>query len=88
MDNGVHGFSRNVSKGQWRPVGTDRMTRMAFSPATAKPSTVLREHGNEHVFTGMNVIPPCNVLREPHECWSVNDLIMIVVMQRRSEEDE
>ncbi len=38
MDNDVHRFSRNVRKGQWRPVGTDRMTGRAFSPASVKLS--------------------------------------------------
>jgi len=88
MDNGVHRFSQTVNKGQWRPVGTDRMTRMAFPPATATPSMVCREHGNGHVLTDMNVTPPWNVFRDPHECWPVNGLIMIDAMPWRGEQDE
>jgi len=82
MDNGVHRFSQNVRKGQRRPVGTDRMTRMAFSPATAKPSTVLRERGNEHVVIDMNMIALCSVVRDPHECGLVNVQIMIDAVQQ------
>jgi hypothetical protein len=88
MDNGVHRFSQNVRKGQRRPVGTDRMTRMAFSPPTAKPSTVLRERGHEHVVIGMNMIAPCSVIRNSHECGPVNGLIMIDVMQQRGKKAE
>jgi hypothetical protein len=40
------------------------------------------------MFTGMNVITSCNVLWDTHECWPVNGLIMIDVMQWRGKEDE
>ena len=85
MDSGVHRFSRNVRKGQRRPVGTDRMTRKAFSSATAQPSTVISRAWDEDVVTGMNVNNHCTRLRGFHECGPVNGVIMIDVMRWRGE---
>jgi len=66
MDNDVHRFSRNIRKGQRRPVGTDRMTSMTFSPAAAKRSAIRRAHGIECVFTGMNVSTHRTAMPDPH----------------------
>jgi hypothetical protein len=66
MDNDVHRFSRKIRKGQRRPVGTDRMTNMTFSPAAGQHSAIRRAYGIERVFTGMNVNIHRTAMPGPH----------------------
>ena len=87
MDNGVHRFSRNVRKGQRRPVGTDRMTRMAFSPVSAQPSAVATKVENVQ-WSQVRTEGSPKACPEVSSIRAVKALIMFGVMRRRGEQDE
>jgi len=88
MDNDVHRFSHTIRKGQECPVGIDRTTGRAFSPATTKPHpAVVPRVWKQALVTITNFNIPRSVLLGAL-CRRVYVLNMIDVAQWRGEQDE